>query len=129
MIMGNRRSGLTTSNLYAAAAACHAFLDQGKGPPSSPFRALSASNLALTSHQYFRLFSSGDPDLIAHALMNLYTTIQLIPESHRSLWNFVNVLGDCDTIEFRRPSVVNTAANTKHWVAIALGYMANAIAL
>lgn len=76
MIMGNRRSGLTTSTLFAAAAACHASLDQGEGPPSSPFRALSASNLALTSHPYFRLFSSGDPDMIARALMDLYTTIE-----------------------------------------------------
>lgn len=44
-------------------------------------------------------------------------------------WNFANVLSGCGTIEFRRPPGVKTAGQAKHWVAVALGYVAHAMAL
>lgn len=44
-------------------------------------------------------------------------------------WNFNNVLGGCGTVEFRRPPGVSSAGEAKHWAALALGYVANAMAL
>ncbi|KAK2812537.1 hypothetical protein FQN50_001181 [Emmonsiellopsis sp. PD_5] len=44
-------------------------------------------------------------------------------------WNFSNVLGGCGTVEFRRPPGVRSSAEANHWIALALGYVANAILL
>ncbi|KAK2822999.1 hypothetical protein FQN49_007570 [Arthroderma sp. PD_2] len=44
-------------------------------------------------------------------------------------WNFSNVASTCGTIEFRRPPGVKTSADAKHWAALTLGYMANAMEL
>lgn len=44
-------------------------------------------------------------------------------------WNFFNLTDSCGTVEFRRPPGVNNAAHAMHWVAFALGFLANAIAI
>jgi hypothetical protein len=44
-------------------------------------------------------------------------------------WNFQNVPKACGTIEFRRPPAARTAAQAKHWIAVALGYLTHSMAL
>ncbi|KAK2799174.1 hypothetical protein FQN50_008563 [Emmonsiellopsis sp. PD_5] len=44
-------------------------------------------------------------------------------------WNFSRVVDECGTIEFRRAPGVRTGTTAKHWVAVALGFIANAMEL
>ncbi|KAK2757257.1 hypothetical protein FQN54_004771 [Arachnomyces sp. PD_36] len=44
-------------------------------------------------------------------------------------WNFQNLTGACGTIEFRRPPGVKSSADVKHWAAVALGFVTNAMVI
>ncbi|KAK4194107.1 putative amidoligase enzyme-domain-containing protein [Triangularia verruculosa] len=43
-------------------------------------------------------------------------------------WNFENITQQCGTLEFRRPPAADTAEKANHWIAFALGFVAQAIA-
>ncbi|KAF3479657.1 uncharacterized protein GIQ15_06633 [Arthroderma uncinatum] len=42
-------------------------------------------------------------------------------------WNFSNVVNPCGTVEFRRPPGVKSAADAKHWAALTMGFVAEAM--
>lgn len=42
-------------------------------------------------------------------------------------WNFLNVLKNCGTIEFRRPPQVRNARSSRHWIAFALCFVRHSL--
>lgn len=69
------------------------------------------------------LFDSFDKHKMKQALLHDWSQKRYVS------WNFANVLSTCGTVEFRRPPGVKADVDAKHWVAIALGYIAHAIAV
>lgn len=58
-------------------------------------------------------------------LWKVFAIREIFPDKYLS-WNIIP-LGDCGTIEFRRPPGVSNALDASHWVAFSLGFMCSAL--